>query len=342
MPDVTRRMLLLLTQLQTGRRFTGQELAGRLAVSPRTLRRDVERLRDYGYPVSTQPGPSGFYQLAAGRTLPPLVLDDDEAIATLVGLALLGSTSSPDPDERAGIGAAAARAFGKIDQFLPKRLRPRATALRATVEAAPQTAPAVDPEALTTLGLAASRHELVTFDYTGRGGRDSHRRVEPYRQVHLHLRWYLLAWDTERADWRTFRLDRVRDLTTTAVPFTPRPLPARSAADYLRAGITAGRYRAVVTVAAPASEVADRLKFQDCDIESLGPARCRVTVWVDSFEWLVLTLAFLDVDFVIDEPAQFRARSRELAQRLRAAGSARLISRSGSAPTLEPDQREEH
>ncbi|QLY34699.1 YafY family transcriptional regulator [Nocardia huaxiensis] len=315
-------MLELLTQLQTGRRFTGQELAARLAISPRTLRRDVERLREYGYPVTTQPGPSGFYELAAGRTLPPLVLDDDEAIATLVGLALLGSTTPAEPQEPSGIGPAAERAFGKIDQFLPKRLRPRATALRATVEAAPQTAPAVEAEALTTLGLAASRHELVTFDYTSGSGRLSRRRVEPYRQVHLNLRWYLLGWDTEREDWRTFRLDRVGDVHATAIPFPPRPLPARSAADYLRAGITVGRHHAVVTVEAPAAAVADRLKFQNCTIEALDAGRTRVTLEVDSFEWLVLNIAFLDVDFHIEEPVEFRTRSRELARRLRAAGHA--------------------
>ncbi|WP_245722033.1 helix-turn-helix transcriptional regulator [Nocardia crassostreae] len=321
MPDVTRRMLELLAQLQTGRRFSGRELAGRLDISPRTLRRDVERLREYSYPVTTQPGPSGFYRLAAGRTLPPLVLDDEEAVATLVGLDLLGATAPAEPEGHADMGTAADRAFGKIDQFLPKRLRPQVGALRATVEAAPLAAPAVDPEALTALGVAAARHEVVTFDYTGRSGRTTPRRVEPYRQVHMHLRWYLLAWDIERGDWRTFRLDRVTGITSTAAPFTPRPLPARSAADYLREGLTAGRHRAVVTVETSASAVADALKFQDCDIEPLSPTRCRVTVRVDSFEWMVLTIAFLGVDFHIEEPADFRDRSLELADRLRTAAT---------------------
>ncbi|MEV6769107.1 WYL domain-containing protein [Nocardia sp. NPDC051030] len=319
MPDVTRRMLELLAQLQTGRQFTGQDLADRLAISPRTLRRDVERLREYGYPVRTQPGPSGFYQLAAGRTLPPLVLDDDEAVATLLALALLGATSAPDSDGPAGIGPAADRAFGKLDQFLPKRLRPRVTALRTTVEAAPQSAPAVDPEQLSTLGLAAARHELVTFDYVSRDGQVSRRRVEPYREVHLHLRWYLLAWDTERGDWRTFRLDRVSEITSTAIPFTPRPLPARSATDYLREGLTATRHQAVVTVDAPATQVGDTLKFQDCDIEPLTPESCRITAWVDSFEWLVLNIALIGADFTIEHPAEFRHRSLELARRLHTA-----------------------
>lgn len=317
MPDVTRRMLDLLTQLQTGRRWTGEELAARLAVSPRTIRRDVERLRDYGYPVTTRPGPSGFYQLVAGRTLPPLVLDDDEAVATLVALTVLGATTG---EQRTDIGVAADRVFGKLDQFLPKRLRPRVSALRETLEAAPEPTPLVDPDALATLALAAAHHELVTFDYTGATGSTSRRRVEPYRQVHLHLRWYLLAWDVERADWRTFRLDRISGIQSTAAPFTPRPLPDRSAADYLRAELTAPRHRAVLTVTAPAALVADRLKFQDCEIEPLAGDRCRIVTHVDSFEWLVLNIAFLHADFHIDEPPQFRTRARELGEQLLRAG----------------------
>ncbi|WP_306364711.1 YafY family protein [Nocardia sp. CC227C] len=408
MADVTRRMLELLAQLQTGRRFSGHDLAARLEISPRTLRRDVERLREYGYPVSTQPGPSGFYRLAAGRTLPPLVLDDDEAVATLVGLALLGATEPLEPsaplrekgtgptrrgaghtgvadpagghnsattdhtgsadhtattdhtgatdrgsttdhtgatdhsaatdpreatdrraatdpgtttDRGATIGAAADRAFGKIDQFLPKRLRPRVSALRATVETAPQSAPAVDPEVLATVGAAAAGHEYLTFGYTGRDGTASHRRVEPYRVVHLRLRWYLVAWDVERGDWRAFRIDRMAEVTGTARQFAPRPLPARSATEYVRAGMSTPRHRAVVTVAAPAAQLADALKYLDWDIEALGPDRCRVTTRVDSFEWLILRVGLLGAEFTIEEPAEFRDRALVLADRLRRAAA---------------------
>ncbi|WP_228539462.1 YafY family protein [Nocardia sp. XZ_19_385] len=321
MADVTRRMLELLAQLQTGRRFSGAELAARLEVSPRTVRRDVERLREYGYPVSTQPGPSGFYRLAAGRTLPPLVLDDDEAVATLVSLALLGATAPREPLDGSGFAPAADRAFGKIDQFLPHRLRPAVTALRETVEAAPQSAPAVRPEALAGLGSAAARHEYVTFTYADRDGETSRRRVEPYRVIHLHLRWYLLAWDLGRDDWRTFRLDRVDEIAPAASYFTPRPLPARSGTEYLRAGLSAAHHRAVVTVAAPAATVADVLKFRDCEIESLGPDRSRLITRVDSFEWLILQVGLIGADFVIEEPAEFRDRAVELADRLHRAAA---------------------
>ncbi|MER5389957.1 YafY family protein [Saccharopolyspora sp. NPDC002686] len=315
MSDVTRRLLELLAHLQTGRRFSGPELASRLQTSPRTVRRDVERLRDYGYPVMTQPGPGGFYQLAAGRALPPMVFDDEEAVATVVGLGVLAASAPPDTDA-GGIGSAADRAFGKIDQFLPKRLRARATAVRATLEAASQTAPPINADALATLAAAADHHEYVTFSYTTRDGTTSQRRIEPYRQVHLHLRWYLLAWDRDRADWRTFRLDRISDIAVPGTRFAPRPLPAESAAEYLRGKLAEPRHRAVVTVHSPAPKVADVLKFSDCAIEPLDQERCRITTWVDSFEWLVLNLAFLDADFTIEEPEQFRTRCRQLAHRL--------------------------
>ena len=324
--SATRRLLDLLAYLQTGRRYTGAELAARLETSPRTVRRDVERLREYGYPVATQPGPGGFYQLAAGRILPPLVFDDDEAIATIVALGMLAATSEPHSQgEHQGssdIGAAALRAFGKIDQLLPKRLRGRANAVRATVETAAVAAPAVDAAVLALVARAAAEHERLVFDYRTRTGGLARRRVEPYRQVYQHLRWYLLAWDRDRGDWRTFRLDRIADIAATGTFFEPRPLPAETAAGYLRRELTAGRHRAVVTVEAAATAVADILKFQDCDIESRGPQRCRITTWVDSFEWLVLNLAFLDADFVIEEPPMFRDRCRALAARMERASVA--------------------
>ncbi|WP_256673450.1 helix-turn-helix transcriptional regulator [Nocardia cyriacigeorgica] len=318
MSDTTGRMLELLATLQTGRRYSGRDLSARLGVSARTLRRDIDRLRSYGYPVTTQPGPTGYYQLAAGRTLPPLVLDDDEAVATLIALALLGATGTDEPPANAhtDIGAAADRAFGKIDQFLPTRLRLRAEAVRASLEAAPLIAPAVDAELLALLGAAAGAHERVRFDYIDKSGARSTRRVEPYRQVNLHLRWYLLAWDLDRADWRTFRLDRITDAVATGARFTPRPLPAESGIAYLRAGLTARRYRAVAVVDAPAATIRDALKFQDCDIEALGADQSRVVTRVDSFEWLVLQLALTGADFTIEEPVEFRDRCRELGERL--------------------------
>ncbi|MDO3705285.1 YafY family protein [Micromonospora sp. C28SCA-DRY-2] len=313
MADVTGRMLSLLSTLQSGRSFSGDELARRLGVSPRTLRRDVERLRGYGYPVDTQPGPGGYYRLAAGRTMPPLVLDDDEAIATLLGLASLAATG---PAAAGGLDAAATRAYGKLDQFLPARLRPRVASVRASLETGAQETPPVAAEQVGLLAEAIDRAEVVTFDYTdARGGR-SRRRVEPYRQVHHLLRWYLLGWDLDRADWRVFRLDRVGDPLRTGTGYRRRPLPAGSALEYLRRGLDRIRQRVTLVVAAPAAPVLDALRYHDAEIEAVGDRRTRVTVSVDSWRWLLLHLAFLDADFTIDAPPDLTAACRTFAHRL--------------------------
>ncbi|WP_240971076.1 MULTISPECIES: WYL domain-containing protein [unclassified Microbispora] len=240
--------------LQTGRPFSGDELAARLDVSPRTVRRDVDRLREYGYPVETQPGPGGYYRLVAGRTMPPLVLDDDEAIAVLLGLATLASSGS---GEDGALDDAATRAYGKLDQFLPARLRPRVAALRASLETGRQLAPAVNAALLAGLAEAIDDREVVRFGYRDRHGGESRRRVEPHRQVHLLLRWYLLGWDLDRDDWRVFRLDRVRDLVRTGVRHAPRALPADAALAYLRQGLNADRRRVRLVVRARPDQVAD-------------------------------------------------------------------------------------
>lgn len=234
MADVTERMLALLSTLQSGRPFTASELAGRLDVSRRTVRRDVDRLRGYGYPVESQPGPGGSYRLVPGRTLPPLILDDDEAVATMLGLALLAANTS---DDVGSLDAAATRAYGKLDQFLPTRLRPQAAALRASIEAHQQQAPAVATTTVAGLGDAIAGSEMVRFDYRDSNDRPTSRRVEPYRQIHLRMRWYLLAWDLDRDDWRVFRIDRIEHLERTTRRFDQRRLPALSAIEYLLGGM---------------------------------------------------------------------------------------------------------
>lgn len=352
MADVAQRMLDLLSTLQTGRAFTGEELTRRLGVSPRTLRRDVDRLRGYGYPVDTRPGPGGYYRLAAGRTMPPLVLDDDEAVATLLALASLAATEPPDggpangrgtgepgggpaPDGPArdgagpgvqeaagsGIDDAAMRAYGKLDQYLPARLRLRLASIRSSLETSPQHAPSVAAGRLGLLAEAIARHETVTFTYTDARGEVTGRRVEPYRQVHHLLRWYLLAWDTGREDWRTFRLDRISGVQRTGELYEPRPLPAGSAAEYLRQGLGKGKQSVTVVVEAPAADVADALKFQDAEIRPLDGGRTRITLALDSWQWLVLHLAFLDADFSLSAEGPFAAACRDFGQRLVAAAS---------------------
>ncbi|MEU4579079.1 helix-turn-helix transcriptional regulator [Nonomuraea sp. ATR24] len=316
MADVTERMLALLSTLQTGRPFGGEELARRLGVSPRTLRRDVDRLRGYGYPVETQPGPGGYYRLAAGRTMPPLVLDDDEAVATLLALASLAAVGAA---AEGGIDDAATRAYGKLDQFLPARLRPRVAAVRASLETSPQRAPSVPAQQLALVADAIARREVLSFAYTdARGGR-SERRVEPYRQIHHLLRWYVLGWDLGRGDWRVFRLDRVTGATGTGDRYEPRPLPAESATDYLRQGINRDKQDVSVLVDAPAAAVLDALKFQDAEVRALDDGRTGVSLALDSWQWLILNLAFLDADFRITAGPEFTAGCRAFAARLLAA-----------------------
>ncbi|TCN49458.1 putative DNA-binding transcriptional regulator YafY [Rhodococcus sp. SMB37] len=337
MADVTERMLALLSLLQTGRAIGGDELARRLEVSPRTVRRDVDRLRGYGYPVETQPGPGGFYRLAAGRTMPPLVLDDDEAVATLLALAALAAVGPAEggivdaaPN---GIDDAATRAYGKLDQFLPTRLRPLLTAIRAGLETSPQQAPTVTAQHLSTIAEAITHRETITFRYVDAAGNTTERRVDPYRQIHHLLRWYLMGWDTRRKDWRVFRVDRVHEPVRTGHRYPVRDLPADSASEYLRRNLRRGKEPVDLLVDAPVEHVVDALKFQEARIRSANDDRTAVGLDVDSWQWLVLILAFVDADFRIDGSEALLRSCRLFAQRLSAA-----TDDSGTAPASRPDK----
>jgi predicted DNA-binding transcriptional regulator YafY len=316
MADVTARMLALLSALQTGRSFSGDELAQRLGVSPRTVRRDVQRLRGYGYPVRTQPGPGGHYRLSAGRTMPPLVLDDDEAVATLLGLASLAATG---PARDGGLDDAATRAYGKLDQFLPSRLRPGVASLRSSLETSRQPAPLVTAAQLGLIAEAVSHRETLTFTYISSRGERTRRRVEPHRQVHHLLRWYLFAWDVDRADWRVFRVDRITEAVRTGARYAPRPLPAESALEYLRRGLNRTKHRVQLVVESPTARVLDALKYQDAEIDAVNNHRTTVTLSLDSWHWLILHLAFLDADFTISAPAELLQACSAFARRLLAA-----------------------
>ncbi|WP_100448126.1 helix-turn-helix transcriptional regulator [Glycomyces xiaoerkulensis] len=317
MADVTQRTLALLTILQTGRTFSGEELAARLGVSPRTVRRDVDRLRGYGYPVATRPGPGGHYRLTAGAALPPLMLGNEEAIATLLGLAALAATGSA---AEGSLDDAATRAYGKIEQYLPKRLRYQAARLRASLETDTAPAPSATAGVLGSLAEAIQHRQVVGFRYERKDGEVTSRRVEPYRQIHLNLRWYLLAWDRDRRDWRVYRIDRITALRASTDVFTPRPLPSGTAIDYLKEGLHRHRERVVLTVEAPVAAVADAFRYQEAELESLGERRTKVLLWLDTWEWLLPSLAFLDVDFTVDEPPAFRAAVADFGARLRGCG----------------------
>ena len=305
-------MLALLSTLQDGRTWSGTDLAARLDTSPRTLRRDIDRLRELGYPVQARPGPGGHYQLVAGTAMPPLLLDDDEAVAIAVGLRLAAGTGTQIDDE----AGAASRALRKLEQVLPARLRRKVTALHRATETAPSPGAAVSTRLLSLVGTAAEHHERLVFGYRSRHGEPSERRVEPYRQVLAGRRWYLLGWYLDRGGWRTFRLDRVTGARTTGERFAPRELPAASAAEYLDAALKAPRHRAVLTFLAPVQQLTGRLAHQDGTLEPIDAGRCRYTTWVDSFEWLAVTTAILGVDFRVEEPPGFAEYCAELRDRL--------------------------
>lgn len=314
MSDVTRRMLSLLASLQTGRSFSGGELASRLGVSPRTLRRDIDRLREYGYPVETRPGPGGHYRLTAGAVMPPLMLEDDEAIAVLLGLAALASTGSAD---EGSVDEAATRAYGKVEQYLPKRLRHRIARVRSSLETSDVPAPSTSAGDLGALADAIAARQVVAFDYERKDGATSSRRVEPHRQIHHLQRWFLLAWDLDRGDWRVFRTDRVSGLRLSTTLFEPRPSPP--AVDYLIEGINRDRAPVAFTVEGPAGPVAEAFRQDTVELRSLEDGRTRVDMRLDSWEWPLAALAMLDADFTIEAPADFREGYRRFAERLRAA-----------------------
>src|SRR3954469_20709860 len=226
------RLLDLLSLLQGRRDWPGSTLAERLGVSERTVRRDVGRLRELGYPVESVSGPAGGYRLAAGTAMPPLLLDEEEAIAIAVGLRTAARASVT------GIEETSIRALVKLEQVLPQHLRRRVAALGSATVAAPVTGPTVDPQHLTTIAAACRDGECLRFDYRSRDGALSRRAVEPRALVNLGRRWYLVAWDRRREDWRTFRVDRIARPAATGARTAPRALPAADAATYVRQSIT--------------------------------------------------------------------------------------------------------
>lgn len=244
MTETSGRLLKLLALLQTRRDWAGRELAERLGVSGRTVRRDVERLRDLGYPVDALTGPAGGYRLRAGTAMPPLLLDDDEAVAIAVGLHSAASASVT------GIEETALRALVKLEQVLPSHLRRRVHALRSATATLAASGPTFDADVLVVLAGACRDCEHVRFAYRSRDGTDSRRRVEPHNLVNLGQRWYLVAWDCERDDWRSFRLDRLERPAAAGSRFTARELPGGDAAAFVAESLS--RWAAAARAAAAA------------------------------------------------------------------------------------------
>jgi predicted DNA-binding transcriptional regulator YafY len=320
MANTSSRTLRLLSLLQNHRFWPGAELADRLGVSPRTLRRDVDRLRELGYPVTAHPGVDGGYQLAPGAALPPLVLDDEEAVALAVGLRLATQGTAGDDaagDDLAGtIAEAAARALAKVTQVMPARLRRRAGAVAAMTESASWDTPragqaAINPDVLATAALACRDSERIRFDYGAASGQRTERHVEPHRLVTLDRRWYLVAYDLTKNDWRSFRLDRVLGVPQpTGARFRPRALPAANAAEFVRRNISAapGAGQAQAVVEAPAAAVRERLGRWATVTES-GPARCLVTITnAENLDWALIALGATGADFLVLSPPELAAR----------------------------------
>lgn len=317
MRETSSRLLDLLSLLQARRDWGGAELAERLDVSVRTVRRDIERLRSLGYPVESSTGPAGCYRLRAGTAMPPLLLDEQEAIAIAVGLRTAARASV------AGIEETAVRALVKLEQVLPAHLRRRVAALGSATIAPAPAGPTVDPQHLTTIASCCRDSECLRFGYRSRDGTATRRELEPHSLVNLGRRWYLVGWDRRREDWRTFRVDRLSHPAATGVRFTARALPAKDAAAYVKQSIAGAwsRYEARVTVHAPADEVAKRIPWSAGALEPIDAQRCEYRTSDDDLGWLAIRIAMLGVDVDVHEPPELVVELEALARRLhRAAG----------------------
>ncbi|MFF2518720.1 helix-turn-helix transcriptional regulator [Streptomyces sp. NPDC058086] len=314
MLETSARLLRLLSLLQAHREWSGADLAGRLGVTPRTIRRDVDRLRELGYPVNASPGTGGGYQLGAGAELPPLLLDDDEAVAVAVGL----RTAAGQGIE--GIGETSVRALAKLEQVLPSRLRRRVSALNAfTVPMlrGPQPS-AVDPGVLTELANACRDGERLRFEYRDHGGSPTRRTVEPHRLVCTEHRWYLVAWDVDRDDWRTFRADRITPRPPHGPRFTPRTPPAEDLAAYVSKGVSTRAYasQAVVRLFVPLEEAAERISPSAGTLEASGEDSCVLRTGAASLDVMVIHVMLMGFEFEVLEPAELTEAIRTARNRL--------------------------
>jgi predicted DNA-binding transcriptional regulator YafY len=319
MAETSARLLSLLSLLQTPREWPGPELAQRLSVTTRTVRNDVERLRQMGYPVQATRGSVGGYRLSAGAAMPPLLLEDDEAVAVAVSL----GTATGGTIE--GLEETALRALTKLQQVLPPRLGRRVDALQShTVRVSAQRrGPQVEGRVLASIAATARDREIMRFRYSDHAGSGTERKVEPYRLVNWGRRWYLVAFDLDREDWRTFRVDRLSEPRSVGHRFTLRPLPADDIAAYVAARTRQVQMRVQgrVIVHAPAQEVAVRMGSWSGSIEPLGPDQCLVQIGGRSVDDIAFWLGVLDADFEVIDSPDLAAAVRRLADRYaRAAG----------------------
>jgi predicted DNA-binding transcriptional regulator YafY len=302
----------LLSLLQDARDWPGSELAARLEVSGRTVRRDVERLRSLGYPVEGTLGSVGGYRLVAGAAMPPLLLDDEEAMAVAIGLRTAVGQAV------AGVDEASIRALAKLQQVLPARLRARVAILSAATMSMARDRVEIDPVLLTEMARAIAGGQRLRFEYRAGDGRESLRLVEPHGLVATGRRWYLVAFDVDRDDWRIFRIDRVQDPRPLAARRSVRALPAIDTATFVRDKLytLAPTYEASVSLELSAAEAASRMREVSAEIEPIDGGRSRLHLASDTIEWLAIRLLLLDCEFTVDEPQELRSYLGVLGDRL--------------------------
>jgi predicted DNA-binding transcriptional regulator YafY len=310
------RLLALLALLQSRPSWPGPELAERLGVTTRTIRNDIDRLRELDYPVEGLRGSVGGYRLGAGGRLPPLLLDDEEAVAVAIGLRAAASIS--------GIEDAGARALTKLEQVLPSRLRPMVEAIANTVEHAPENTatdapdPEVDPEVLRAIATAIRAVEWFRFEYD-----DSPRLVEPYRVLAWQRRWYLVGRDPDSGQWDVYRVDRIRSRMRTRRAFTPRLVPGGDYAAFAMRRVSASGWNvhARLRIPSPASAVMDRINPAVGAVEQVSDSESVLVTGADSLDTVAAFVGMLGMDFTIDSPPELRERVRVLGERYaRAAG----------------------
>jgi predicted DNA-binding transcriptional regulator YafY len=312
--ETSARLLRLLSLFQARRYWSGPDLADRLEVTGRTLRRDVDKLRTLGYPIHSTSGVEGGYQLGAGSTMPPLLLDDEEAVAVALGLRC-AATGTVE-----GIEEASMRALSKIEQILPPRLGRRVAALQAVIVTPAGAGSSVNARTLSAIAGACRDQEILRFRYRDHAGTASARSVEPHRLINTGRRWYLVAWDSDRRDWRTFRVDRIQPRLTTGARFAPRNPPARDLAAYVSRGVWyAPPCRARIKLLVSATVVAKRLPPCIGLIEPIDEHSCFFDMGASTFENLAIHLVLLGVDFELTEPVELVDQVRRLTDRYRRA-----------------------
>ncbi len=313
------RLLTLLSLLQGRRDWPGAELARRLEVSVRTIRRDIDRLRELGYPVESLTGPAGGYRLSHGAVMPPLLLDDEEAIAIAVGLRTAARASVD------GIEETSLRALVKLEQVLPSHLRRRVRALGEATVAFADGGPTVDPQTLSVIAAACRDAEGLSFTYRDREGAETRREAEPHSLVNLGRRWYLLAWDRGRDDWRTFRVDRLARPAATGVRYPRRDPPAGDAARFVADSISSAPqpYEARVTLRASAATLRRRLPARWGTIVPIDDRSCEYRTGDVDLDWLAMRIAMLGVEFEVHEPVVLIDHLRALAGRVERAVAGR-------------------